>query len=69
MKEKETVKENSCMNLQIIVQDLDTIIEDPVDATNVQKILFPFAVDNQMHYFLSPLLPPSEIDQVFSFSS
>ncbi|KAL4293401.1 hypothetical protein AHAS_Ahas18G0124400 [Arachis hypogaea] len=65
MKEKKIVKEKPCMNLQIIAQDHNIIIEDP--TTNAQKIFFPFTFDNQMHYFLSHLLSPSEIDQVLPF--
>lgn len=64
IKEKKTLEETPYANLQILAQDHDVIIEDPVDAANAQKILFPFAVNNQMHCFLSPLLSPSKINKV-----
>ncbi|KAL4329232.1 hypothetical protein AHAS_Ahas13G0279500 [Arachis hypogaea] len=66
-KGKESITEIPSTNLKVLSRDLDTIIGDPVDTTNVDKIFFPFVVENQLHYLLSPLLLSSRIDEVLPF--
>ncbi|KAL4349706.1 hypothetical protein AHAS_Ahas10G0068800 [Arachis hypogaea] len=67
-KEKEPTRKTSSTNLKVLSRDLDTIIEDPIDTTNIDKILFPFAVEDQVHCFLSLHLPFFRINGVLSFS-
>ncbi|MED6188176.1 hypothetical protein PIB30_083514, partial [Stylosanthes scabra] len=40
-------------SLKIHSRDYDTIIEDPEDPFNPQKILFPFAVEEKLYSFIN----------------
>ncbi|MED6142281.1 hypothetical protein PIB30_112147, partial [Stylosanthes scabra] len=54
-------------SLKIHSRDYDTIIEDPEDPFNPEKILFPFAVEEKLYSFVSPLMSKEEAEKVKSF--
>ncbi|MED6154468.1 hypothetical protein PIB30_112843, partial [Stylosanthes scabra] len=54
-------------SLKIHSRDYDTIIEDPEDPFNPQKILFPFAVEEKLYSFVSPLMSKEEAEKVRPF--
>ncbi|MED6112065.1 hypothetical protein PIB30_058348 [Stylosanthes scabra] len=54
-------------SLKIYSRDYDTIIENPEDTFNPEKILFPFAVEDQLHCFVCPLMAKEETKKAMSF--
>ncbi|MED6215388.1 hypothetical protein PIB30_113189, partial [Stylosanthes scabra] len=54
-------------SLKIHSRDYDTIIEDPEDPFNPEKILFPFAVEEKLYCFVSPLMSKEEAEKVKPF--
>ncbi|MED6182789.1 hypothetical protein PIB30_032011 [Stylosanthes scabra] len=54
-------------SLKIYGRDYDTIIEDPEDTFNPEKIIFPFAVEEKLHCFVSPLMSKEEAENVKPF--
>ncbi|MED6201944.1 hypothetical protein PIB30_100250, partial [Stylosanthes scabra] len=54
-------------SLKIHSRDYDTIIEDPEDPFNPEKILFPFAVEGKLYSFVSPLMSKEEAEKVKPF--
>ncbi|MED6175539.1 hypothetical protein PIB30_079330 [Stylosanthes scabra] len=54
-------------SLKIYSRDYDTIIDDPEDSFNLEKILFPFAVEDKLYCFVSPLMSKEEAEKVKPF--
>ncbi|MED6206294.1 hypothetical protein PIB30_025355 [Stylosanthes scabra] len=54
-------------SLKIYSRDYDTIIEDLKDTFNPEKILFPFAVEDKLHCFVSPLMEKEEAKKAMTF--
>ncbi|MED6114636.1 hypothetical protein PIB30_082283 [Stylosanthes scabra] len=54
-------------SLKIHSRDYDTIIEDPEDPFNPEKILFSFAVEDNLCCFVSPLMSREEAEKVKPF--
>ncbi|MED6154234.1 hypothetical protein PIB30_110301, partial [Stylosanthes scabra] len=54
-------------SLKIHSRDYDTIIEDPEDPFNPEKILFSFAVEEKLYSFVSPLMSKEEAEKVRPF--
>ncbi|MED6178943.1 hypothetical protein PIB30_112284, partial [Stylosanthes scabra] len=50
-------------SLKIHSRDYDTIIEDPEDPFNPEQILFPFAVEEKLYSFVSPLMSREEAEK------
>ncbi|MED6111958.1 hypothetical protein PIB30_057226 [Stylosanthes scabra] len=51
------------ISLKIYSRDYDTIIEDPEDPFNPEKILFPFTVEDKLYCFVSPLMSKEEAEK------
>ncbi|MED6203654.1 hypothetical protein PIB30_001352, partial [Stylosanthes scabra] len=54
-------------SLKVYSRDYDTIIEDPEDTFNMEKILFPSAVEDKPHCFVSPLMAKEEAKKAITF--
>ncbi|MED6184375.1 hypothetical protein PIB30_046843 [Stylosanthes scabra] len=54
-------------SLRIHNRDYDTIIEDPEDPFNPEKILFPFVVEEKLYCFVSPLMSKEEAEKKANF--
>ncbi|MED6176155.1 hypothetical protein PIB30_085376, partial [Stylosanthes scabra] len=54
-------------SLKIYSRDYDTIITDSEDSFNSEKILFPFAVEEKLYCFVSPLMSKEEAEKVKPF--
>ncbi|MED6201341.1 hypothetical protein PIB30_094042 [Stylosanthes scabra] len=53
-------------SLRIHSRDYDSIIDDPEDPFNSEKILFPFAIEEKLSCFVSPLLSKEEAEKAKS---
>ncbi|MED6198034.1 hypothetical protein PIB30_062304 [Stylosanthes scabra] len=54
-------------SLRIHSRNYDTIIDDPEDPLIPEKILFPFAVEEKLYCFVSPLMSKEEAEKAKSF--